>query len=414
MLPEPFSLASSIITFIDGISKLKDGLSKIPEEGRRLRQLKADILRELDALERFCRSHYLAWNETEAQEVMGALQQLHSDFRDIQALCEIHLAAGAGGILRPARLKSWFKRSAIEADIRRLEQKIRSCQFRFMLFSCARTEYNMVTNQQENRDRLGHIENLVSYMLLRNARSNSQPPFSFLHNDAPDEVDVTFLSYQIQRLVGGLDTVMSKWHNAVELPSPDCALIAEPGLVNDAGLVFRTALISSLRSWHVMSSPEGFTLQGLVIPMIELLNLLQVPAMFNACTPTTRQNLLKLAEFSIGALEVLTSLNGCEPFEQVLALARHLATFTSTSLRDPRALFFAEKALTAWQAQFERHSDYTSLVYLSLALDNYNFNLYRQNKLEEALDCSRQGLLRRSSTLTTAPRSPGVHQERPM
>lgn len=36
----------------------------------------------------------------------------------------------------------------------------------------ARTEYNVVVNQQEYLDRLDHFEGLVSYMLICNLRAN--------------------------------------------------------------------------------------------------------------------------------------------------------------------------------------------------------------------------------------------------
>ncbi|KAL0948645.1 hypothetical protein HGRIS_014956 [Hohenbuehelia grisea] len=389
MLSDPFSLASSIITFIDGVSKLKDSLSKIPESSRRLRQVKMDVLRELDALERFCRSRYLTWNGEDVEEVKTALMELQSEFRDVQALCEIHLAAKAGGILRPARLKSWFKRNAIETDIRRLEQNIRSCQFRFMLFSSARTEYNTVVNQQENRDRLGHIENLVSYMLLRNERSNTQPPFSFLHADAPDEVDLNFLSYQIQKVADGLDSVMSKWQSTIESPPSGRILIPERRYHVDLAS-FRKALIYGLRSRRAMSSSDSFTLHGLVIPIIELVS----NAMSSSgSSQTTLKNMLKLAKFSVDASEDLYSLNQCDPFEQMLAYARYHASNICTFLCDPRALSFTEQAVSTWQARFERHGDPTSLLCLSFVLLQYNVNLFRHNKLEEALDCSRQVLL---------------------
>ncbi|KAL0954362.1 hypothetical protein HGRIS_014919 [Hohenbuehelia grisea] len=396
------SLSSSIATFIDGASKVRDAISKISENNRRLRRIKSDILRELDALEHFCCSRYSTWDGDTAQEVKAALNELQGDFRDIQALCEILLAARSGGILWSARLKSWFKRSTIEGEIRGLEQKIRSCQFRFMMFSSARTEYNTVINHQENRDRLGHIENLVSYMLLRNERSNSQPPFSSLNAAAPDEVDLNFLSYQIQKLVDGLDSVMTKWQRAVEPPSRDWTLTAGPGRIIDC-VTFRKALLFSLHAWCVMSSSNGFTLQGLVIPIVELIGNVWATAVSNGVTQTTLQNSLKLAEFSIDACGALYSLDRCDQFEQMLAYTRHLASDFSNLLCDPRAFVFTEQAVSAWQAQFERYGDQRSLMGLLTALNHYNSNLFRRNKLEEALDCSRQALLllRASQELAT-------------
>ncbi|KAL0954361.1 hypothetical protein HGRIS_014919 [Hohenbuehelia grisea] len=388
------SLSSSIATFIDGASKVRDAISKISENNRRLRRIKSDILRELDALEHFCCSRYSTWDGDTAQEVKAALNELQGDFRDIQALCEILLAARSGGILWSARLKSWFKRSTIEGEIRGLEQKIRSCQFRFMMFSSARTEYNTVINHQENRDRLGHIENLVSYMLLRNERSNSQPPFSSLNAAAPDEVDLNFLSYQIQKLVDGLDSVMTKWQRAVEPPSRDWTLTAGPGRIIDC-VTFRKALLFSLHAWCVMSSSNGFTLQGLVIPIVELIGNVWATAVSNGVTQTTLQNSLKLAEFSIDACGALYSLDRCDQFEQMLAYTRHLASDFSNLLCDPRAFVFTEQAPSTITTQTFFAEINSRKLWIALA--------------KPYCSCER----RRSSPLTTAPRSPGMLQERP-
>ncbi|KAL0958536.1 hypothetical protein HGRIS_000676 [Hohenbuehelia grisea] len=408
MLPDPISLASSFVGFVDAAVKLKETLSKVVENNVRLRQIKSNVLHELTALERFCCSQISSWDMDEAGEVTTALNELKTNLLDVQARCEMYLASDPAHM--PIRIKSWFKRNSIATDIHHLERGIRSCRFRFMAASFARIEYKVIVSQQESRNRLDHIEDLVACMLIQNAQGNVQH-FPFLDASEPDEFEINFFRLQTRRLRSRLDDVISRWNSATELPSSNCEVMPVYAVYSPVDS-FRKALIKSLQARQHLSrsSPGDLILQNIAYEILELAGYCDHISILGDAQPSIIGHLLKMSELATHVFRVLYhSTSCCEPFAQMLAYGLRLVSLFSTLLGDPQALPWTEQAVSACQIQFEKRNDMTSLRYLISALTAYTHHLFAQGEYEQALDCSRQRLLiLRTSEVLDAPGENGL------
>ncbi|KAL0958485.1 hypothetical protein HGRIS_000625 [Hohenbuehelia grisea] len=403
---DPLSIASSIITFIDGANKLKKTFFKIPQSHRRLKQIQADVLRELEALERFCRSRFVNMVPEEAAEIKSALAELQSDLVGVQQCCKALLGSESHGVL--ASMAAPFKRRAVlESNLCRLEKSIHACQFRFMLFSSIRTEFNVVTNHQENLDRLEHIDELVSYMLLRNHRTDS---FLFRERDEPDDIDMRFLSHQIRKLLQRSNSIKTQWKNVAGASSQQTCKVAEIVVLWSPGAEFRNALMSVLdalrMSLYNLRTCAEQNLAVLLPNAVAFTWSLIIPLRPNGIVNVSLCDiiicdLLRLAGLATEFLHALHSANECDSYSNMLAFCRLCAARIYTYARDSRALEASEQAVDDWNAIYDRQKDTPSLLHNLTALNYYRMNVRKAGRFEEALDLSLQALLLLRTTAET-------------
>ncbi|KAL0958695.1 hypothetical protein HGRIS_014029 [Hohenbuehelia grisea] len=390
---DPLSLASSILAIVDPPYKLRRTFYKALENDQRARQIRENVIRELDQVENICRLWHTTWGIGKAEDAKCALTQLRDDLISIQEQCEMYLAAERDGTLKSLlrRFKAWLKQSATESEIYHLERSILSCLSRFTVFSLCRTEFNLVISHQENLDRLQHIEALISHMLIQNARSYANHP-KFL--DKPEEVDFAFLHRQIRRILDNVDRVSCWWGAVMEPPPQEYIATVEDDPKSNDVISFRKTLSDTLHASQMMSSTRGCTRTELAVAVWTVTTHASVLNGWGSqLGPFMRPDLLKMAEYAADLFHHLNSANNCDIFEHFLACCRYRVSVLATALCLPRAPFLAEASLNAWQARYEKQRDRTNLLYLLAALCQHNVNLRHNNQLEEALDYSRQALL---------------------
>ncbi|KAF9488676.1 hypothetical protein BDN71DRAFT_1435965 [Pleurotus eryngii] len=216
-MSDPLSIASSIITFIDTAQKLKETFVK-----QRLNELEDGILRELSDLELFCRNRHPALNSTAALELKTAIDELQTTRESIQCKVEMHIVTRSNRLLSSvtSSAKGWWQHNAIETDVVYLEKCLRSIRLRLL-----------------HLDRLEHVEDLVSYMLLPNIRTNAH----------------TLPVLQVSAAVDGhakswtLDSIHPRQDFEAPLPGP----------VNTAAIYFRTMLLRTVEGTQIICTALG-------------------------------------------------------------------------------------------------------------------------------------------------------------
>ncbi|KAL0958670.1 hypothetical protein HGRIS_014002 [Hohenbuehelia grisea] len=117
-----------------------------------------------------------------------------------------------------SRAKGWLRRGAIKEEVQCLEKNLRSCRLRFIASTSTPKEYDTIVHHQEQLDHLLHMEDLVSYMLVRNIRSNEQSFPSLDVYYEPDKIDWQFIHRQVLRISGALK---GTWTELTAEPTKD-------------------------------------------------------------------------------------------------------------------------------------------------------------------------------------------------
>ncbi|KAL0958603.1 hypothetical protein HGRIS_013943 [Hohenbuehelia grisea] len=394
---DPLSLASSIATFIDGAYKLTKTFSKIPENNRRLCVVKAEAQIELASLQTFLRTQSPSLDFQEAAELKIALFNLQKHLLNVGRQCEAHLMRKRRALTSaPSSLKAWLNSGSTEIAIHRLENEIRSCRLRFMSFSSIRTEFNLITKHQENLGRLEHIEDLVSYMLIRNAQPNvrisTQNDF---RTPAIDGVDINFLQRQIRKILASAPLVKPRWQTTLE-PPVDIFTASVSPLLQARSASFQKALVETLRAMRMVTlytAADGCIIQDFTLAIVTATDNISASFTPAQLTVSIQKDLMDLTELAADLSQTLYSVTQCDSFTQMEAFCLYHISVLSNRLGDSKAPSYAERAVNAWQARFDRVRDYTSLYYLIGALCQYTWTLHQRGNTMDAFDCSRQALV---------------------
>ncbi|KAL0959423.1 hypothetical protein HGRIS_014667 [Hohenbuehelia grisea] len=392
-MPDPLTLASSIVAFVDAAVKLKDSFSKASKTKRRLRIAMTEVLRGIASLETSIRTRASLLGESESQDVKEILKDAQSAIADFQPRFDQYLAEAPRGLLSTAAsgAKAWFHRNAIEAAIQRLEAMLRSCQLRFSVIMSVRTEYAVVTSHQEHLDRLTHFEDLVSYMIVRKSREDGSHP-SLMVGMEPSEIDFQFLERQVHKLASVINDRRQLWATMEKLRRVSSSITetffayTEPAIMFPATLRPCLSILKELNEGSRTVPPQS--LFGDVFTISNALRLMD----------KSSSAVLLLAAAS-SALHLLGIANPSLSHQRSSALIQSLSANVALQVKDPNALESSEQAVKAWQTLYNKSHDNADLYLLMEAISLYDLALFRHGDLEESLDCSRQVLL----LLRTAP-----------
>ncbi|KAL0960738.1 hypothetical protein HGRIS_005761 [Hohenbuehelia grisea] len=199
---DPLSITAAAVSFADIAIKLRNTLSKIEENNRKLQDLTSDVVNGLNDLHGFCasRRRVLDTDREEAQDLKVSLVTLRKQLLDAQNNCERLVPSSSNNPLGRAKsyAKAWLNRSDIEAELIRMKDKIHSCQMRFLCSTVARVEYSSLIQTYDRRDRMDNLENLFVDMMSENL---SQHGASTNILDFSDPIKTDYLQLQLRLII---------------------------------------------------------------------------------------------------------------------------------------------------------------------------------------------------------------------
>ncbi|KAJ7920674.1 hypothetical protein B0H13DRAFT_1986677, partial [Mycena leptocephala] len=197
---DPITATTTLITlatFTTDLIKLGQDLmasiEKVSDNRRRLRDLTNEVLRTLADLANLTRGHDGTFG---TPALLTALGNVKGHMLHIREECQRISSSECGPTFRRARnrIKLWWNRDEIEAEIRRLKERVNDCYIQFMVFSVSRTEFTsvriertagriedialqavntslrveqtLITNTLENQPRLQRLQGMMTGFLL--------------------------------------------------------------------------------------------------------------------------------------------------------------------------------------------------------------------------------------------------------
>ncbi|KAJ7466990.1 hypothetical protein FB451DRAFT_403148 [Mycena latifolia] len=156
------TLATFIKDLIDVGQSIKRSIEKVGNNRRRTRELINDILRVLADLANLTRGDEYTFQVPALLTALGNLQgHLLRVLEGCRRMCP---SKPGSGFRRLNQMKGWWNRDDIEAELRRLKERVNDCYVEFTTFSVARTE--ATTGRMEDRaarieDTAGRIEDIA-------------------------------------------------------------------------------------------------------------------------------------------------------------------------------------------------------------------------------------------------------------
>ncbi|KAL0952752.1 hypothetical protein HGRIS_006981 [Hohenbuehelia grisea] len=375
------SFSSSISTFVPSILAIKAMFIQDKPHRKRLCELTKDITRRLHEVETFFARHREALGDPEAMEFKDALKTLSSDLQSIQLCCEelSTLIPRARFSVLKRNLKNSIKRSSLDVELDRLERSVRVAHIRFIEFSSARVEHNVLVMQQENNERLAQWEALVSRMFLLNCNGDSQP-FPLCVNTEPGAIELKFLERQALRLLDGIDHQKGLWAD----------LLKSPGLAEDTHFVhldeprsatFHDSLLLSLRNLQGLGSQASWSS---VYNLANEVGCLAINLHYLGLDRVARLVIRQAAN-------IISSLGNSANSTVLMAMCLY---WTSTISEDvPEALAAMTRSTQILQDLYEQNGGDSHFNHLVSSLCHYSYRLWCHGDAEKALDYSQQALI---------------------
>ncbi|KAL0959736.1 hypothetical protein HGRIS_011427 [Hohenbuehelia grisea] len=175
---DPISITAFAIGLVDIASKVKDSIDKVAQNHTRLSQLADDVLRGMTDIKDFCDAHDKTQALAGATELRGALNAVATELNRAYKRCKIpELRATRTPFAKVlSKLSAWLNRAEIEADISRLREEVQTCHLRFISFSSARNERNILLVLHDQRVMMRQVDRLFQQMLLENRPTEMNPP----------------------------------------------------------------------------------------------------------------------------------------------------------------------------------------------------------------------------------------------
>ncbi|KAL0955466.1 hypothetical protein HGRIS_001707 [Hohenbuehelia grisea] len=246
---EPLSLSSSILACMETARKIKGALSMLPHLKSDLQNLKNEVDRGIaDIDQMFGNSHLMAVSG----ELRVSLDHLRSELiLALECVLQI-LPKRSNGFFSATKfnIATRLRCKTVMAKVALVEKKILASRMRFVVLSTMRTEHRVLYLRHEQRERLEHLENLVSDLLLRSYDCIRQR--SWVTNSALSAIDYQFLCRQIFKITSTLDAHKQTWIGTLEAP---CGVHLEPSTpIGDANALVKSQLFvgTLIRSIHAV------------------------------------------------------------------------------------------------------------------------------------------------------------------
>ncbi|KAJ7852307.1 hypothetical protein B0H13DRAFT_40187 [Mycena leptocephala] len=139
---DPLLAGITVGTFVKDLVQLvqniKNSIDKVSENKERLSKLRDEVVGTLNGLTKLTEANEY---KEPSPELLSALENLKSYLRHIQDKCQRQASRQrTSRVSGVDTFKSWWKRSEIQAEIKRLDECRNECYTQFTLFSAARTE----------------------------------------------------------------------------------------------------------------------------------------------------------------------------------------------------------------------------------------------------------------------------------
>ncbi|KAL0960040.1 hypothetical protein HGRIS_011688 [Hohenbuehelia grisea] len=264
------------ITLLEVAAKVKETIEKVGQNRARLRQLAADVESGIADIHRFCGAHRMAQDVSGARELHDALNSVSRELHYVLRRCEkISAQHGRTRFSKVrANVSAWLNRDEIENDIIRLKEQVQTCHLRFISFSSARTEHNVLLLLYEHRARARQIDGLVPGLLLSDEASNL-PQLMSINMAEPGDVMYQYLRQQLTNFLPMVSEFVSTRTHWYEIPdewhstdfSLSSSIYEDP---RSPSTHFRDALLELLQTSRTLSDGTPTTVQYVASALFRL------------------------------------------------------------------------------------------------------------------------------------------------
>ncbi|KAJ7852296.1 hypothetical protein B0H13DRAFT_1904658 [Mycena leptocephala] len=123
------TLGSFVKDLVELVQNIKNSIDKVGENKERLSKLRDDVVSTLNGLTKLTEAHEY---KEPSPELLSALENLKSYLRHIQDKCQRQASPQrTSKVSGVDTFKSWWKRSEIEAEIKRLDEYRNECYTQF-------------------------------------------------------------------------------------------------------------------------------------------------------------------------------------------------------------------------------------------------------------------------------------------
>ncbi|KAL0959738.1 hypothetical protein HGRIS_011429 [Hohenbuehelia grisea] len=393
---DPLSVSVSVLALVEAAQKIKELVDKVGHNRARLRQLAGDVVHDIADIQEFCQVHYELQNTIGAQDLREGLENVARELSYVLHRCE---KFSQHGTKMRGKLMAWINRNDIEADIVRLKDRVQACHTRFLSFSSARTEQNVLLLLYEHRCRTQQLGQLVPSMLLENKTNGVGVPEA-IEDALPGDIMYTYLRQQLRNINAAIDTVFCTRYDWYEEPDQTIEIlqyndVLSPSTCASASTRFRVAFFYALTTLdHLGRRPENISMQRIAYILRKLGEALRkLNLLFEAGSMTST---------SARIFEALINANETEAY--LWRLATTLDRLTVQAIDNQDARVASEGAVAVWSQLYgyPQGSRYSQRV--AEAFSAYAVVLAHDHQFEKALDYSRRGL----ELIRQAPETNGV------
>ncbi|KAL0952476.1 hypothetical protein HGRIS_006740 [Hohenbuehelia grisea] len=380
---------SASISLVEVAHKIKETIDKVSENRTRLRQLAADVVKGIVDIQEFCETHRRVQDVSGARELQDALDSVSRELHYVLRRCEKVYARYGGSRFGKARanFSAWFNRDEIVTDIVRLKEQVQSCHLRFISFSSARTEQNVLLLLYEHRARARQIDSLIPGLLTGNEASTSTHLFAPIDMAEPGDVMYQYFQQRLSTvlpLVAEFNRTRTHWY---EVPDKwhDCEFA--PVIYHEQQsptTIFGNALFRVLEASQLLNNSAQSTVQGIASVLYQLaLSLDRLGDTSNAL-------------FAIrGAAELYGRLVEDNYTAEFLYHLAHALDLLSTYIEDDQeaSLRASEEAMAVWTHLSGTVGMQHYAVHIVPSMLGYGARLGNAGRAAEALDCYQNAFL---------------------
>ncbi|KAL0959725.1 hypothetical protein HGRIS_011417 [Hohenbuehelia grisea] len=387
-LMDPLSISIAAASLLKTAWACKESFEKVSRNRLRLQQLATDVVRGMSDIREFCETRQKTNDPTEAQDLRDSLDDITREMSYVHRRCEkLSFRHATKSPLSKARASvlAWLNHGELEAAISRLKERVLACHIRFLTFSSARTEQNVVLLLYEGRARTRQLDQLIGQRLLRDLAHGLPSPVAISEVAPPAEM----CHYLRQKITDAIELVNhftaqnvnwyeepDEWHTMQCFADPSTQLPPSTTL-------YSTSLFIVLQTIQVLSlNPQIVSVQGITSSLSTL-----VQSLHDSAHDTHAALVATVAADLYGHLFENTHSN---VFLYHLAWSVEYLSRITKDIDD--ALKTGGEAVTAWAELYRSSRSHRYGAGLANSLGNYSIILSIAGRLGEALEYSQQSL----------------------
>ncbi|KAL0961025.1 hypothetical protein HGRIS_006016 [Hohenbuehelia grisea] len=384
---DPLTLTTSALTLIEVAAKVKESVDKVSVNRARLSRLAAEVARGITDIQEYCETHQKTQDLVGAKDLRDALDAVSRELFYVLRRCEKVLRHDSDSPLSKARYRflAWFNRAELEDDILRLKEQVQACHLRFLSFSSARTEQNVLMVLHDNQSRAHQLDGLMALMLLQNDDQGRDPPAFIDEAPIPGDAMCMYFVQQLKTLLSMAKELIATRTDWFE--SPNLLHRQEHGyctprcMVRSQAISFRLAFFSLLDSLRIVKqNSKVISAQDLAYSLCTLARDLDI---FGA--PHEAVSVLTV---SIELYSLVVERNPCSAFLYHLAFV--LTQMSQFGIDLEEALVASRDAVTLCSQLYSVSETNHHAEMLVCALNNLTHSLRVTGDVEGALKYSKE------------------------